>query len=345
MSTLRKGQGYGHESDADEDLRYSREGAYRKYDEHSEFRGSNLRASLSETEKQRSGAARIVKEDTLDAVGRQRVYGQSHDPPEGVCMSSAIESHRLRAPERVLRDDPLPTRSLAPVLDGGLEVLRGGNGSGGGHGGFDMVGGRAYRGRGDRVERSSTAHPYSGRDTHVRELREPDDVTRMERRSGGTAVMKDTRMAAARRDVRFSDVLRDGDYDEEFTAVNPRMPVREEIDDVPANRPSGRRASEVVSRRSRSPSTSSRNDGPKRKPAQPDRFDGTSSVEAFLEQFETCATYNRWTEEDRYVQLKLCLKGSAAGLLKDCREDVKTYKESGNQVATKIRCERSRGIV
>ena len=49
-----------------------------------------------------------------------------------------------------------------------------------------------------------------------------------------------------------------------------------------------------------------------RKPAKPDRFDGTTAVEAFLEQFETCSTYNRWTEEDRYVQLKLCLRGSAA---------------------------------
>ena len=66
-------------------------------------------------------------------------------------------------------------------------------------------------------------------------------------------------------------------------------------------------------------------DRPKRKPAQPEKFDGTTSVEAFLEHFHTCAKYNRWDEEDMYVQLKLCLKGSAAGLLKDCRQDIKTF--------------------
>ena len=39
-----------------------------------------------------------------------------------------------------------------------------------------------------------------------------------------------------------------------------------------------------------------------------------------------CARYSRWGEEDKYVQMKLCLKGSAAGILKDCRQDVKTFK-------------------
>ena len=71
---------------------------------------------------------------------------------------------------------------------------------------------------------------------------------------------------------------------------------------------------------------------PKRKPAQPEKFDGTTSVEAFLEQFHTCASYNRWDEEDKLVQLKLCLKGSAAGLLKDCREDVKTFAALENKI-------------
>ena len=48
-------------------------------------------------------------------------------------------------------------------------------------------------------------------------------------------------------------------------------------------------------------------------------------MEAFLEHFYTCAKYNRWDEEDMFVQLKLCLKGNAAGLLKDCRQDVRTF--------------------
>ena len=103
--------------------------------------------------------------------------------------------------------------------------------------------------------------------------------------------------------------------------------VRSGAGSAAAVRPSVARTSVERERRPRSPSSSDRADRPKRKPAQPDRFDGTSSVEAFLDQFDTCATYNRWTEEDRYVQLKLSLRGSAAGLLKDCREDVKSYKE------------------
>ena len=63
-----------------------------------------------------------------------------------------------------------------------------------------------------------------------------------------------------------------------------------------------------------------------RKETKPEKFDGTTSVEAFLEHFDTCAMYNRWDHEDRYVHLKLCLKGSAAGLLRDCREEVRTYE-------------------
>ena len=50
-----------------------------------------------------------------------------------------------------------------------------------------------------------------------------------------------------------------------------------------------------------------------------DKFDGTGAVDEFLEHFNTCAKYNRWGEEDKLVQLKCSLKGSAAGLLKECR--------------------------
>ena len=79
------------------------------------------------------------------------------------------------------------------------------------------------------------------------------------------------------------------------------------------------------SRQERSTS-SDRSGRPFHKETKPDKFDGTSSVEAFLEQFHTCAQYNRWKREDKYVHLKLCLKGSAAGLLRDCREDVLTFE-------------------
>jgi hypothetical protein len=86
----------------------------------------------------------------------------------------------------------------------------------------------------------------------------------------------------------------------------------------------GQRWSRERVRRSRSSSLKDRRgSSPRRKPAKPDRYDGTGSVEAFLEQFRTCAQYNRWDEEDKYVQLKLCLRGSAVGLLK---EDVTTFE-------------------
>ena len=58
-----------------------------------------------------------------------------------------------------------------------------------------------------------------------------------------------------------------------------------------------------------------RNSRASRKEIKPDKFDGITSVAAFLEKFNTCAKYNRWNREDRYVHLKICLKGSAAGLL------------------------------
>jgi len=48
---------------------------------------------------------------------------------------------------------------------------------------------------------------------------------------------------------------------------------------------------------------------------KPDRCDSSSSLEAFLAHFDTCATYNRWREDDRLAHLRSCLTGRAAEVL------------------------------
>ena len=46
-----------------------------------------------------------------------------------------------------------------------------------------------------------------------------------------------------------------------------------------------------------------------------ERYDGSTSLEAFLIQFENCADYNNWSESDRLAQLKGALRGQAAQIL------------------------------
>ena len=46
-----------------------------------------------------------------------------------------------------------------------------------------------------------------------------------------------------------------------------------------------------------------------------DRFDGTTSLEAFLAHFDNCARYNGWGYSDKLSQLKASLKGAAAEVL------------------------------
>ena len=46
-------------------------------------------------------------------------------------------------------------------------------------------------------------------------------------------------------------------------------------------------------------------------------FETTTCVESYLAQFEICARYNGWTNEDKTVHLKLALKGAAAQILWD----------------------------
>ena len=46
-----------------------------------------------------------------------------------------------------------------------------------------------------------------------------------------------------------------------------------------------------------------------------ERYDGSTPLEAFRVQFETCCEYNRWGEFDKLAQLKASLRGSAAQVL------------------------------
>ena len=48
---------------------------------------------------------------------------------------------------------------------------------------------------------------------------------------------------------------------------------------------------------------------------KPRIFDGSTSVEAFLQQFSTCAQYYNWKEEESSVQMKCALSGDAATLV------------------------------
>ena len=45
------------------------------------------------------------------------------------------------------------------------------------------------------------------------------------------------------------------------------------------------------------------------------RYDGTTSLNVFLDQFVTCAEYNNWDENSQLAHLKLSLDGGAAMLL------------------------------
>jgi len=49
----------------------------------------------------------------------------------------------------------------------------------------------------------------------------------------------------------------------------------------------------------------------------PEKFDGTTPLNIFLEQFESCAKYNEWNVDDKITHLRVSLKGNAAYILYD----------------------------
>ena len=58
--------------------------------------------------------------------------------------------------------------------------------------------------------------------------------------------------------------------------------------------------------------------GGRSKPAhymKPNKFDGNTSIDTFLIQFETAADYNMWTSEEKCANLKCCLSGQTGQIL------------------------------
>jgi len=49
----------------------------------------------------------------------------------------------------------------------------------------------------------------------------------------------------------------------------------------------------------------------------PEKFDGTTTLNIFLGQFESCAKYNKWNVDDKITQLRDSLEGNAAYILGD----------------------------
>ena len=82
---------------------------------------------------------------------------------------------------------------------------------------------------------------------------------------------------------------------------------------------------------------------------KPAKFDGTSSFETFMAQFNNCADYNNWKSTDRLAHLKACLIGDAGQVLWDSSPEAKNTlrkltellknRFSGSQQSDKYRME------
>ena len=62
-----------------------------------------------------------------------------------------------------------------------------------------------------------------------------------------------------------------------------------------------------------------------------DRYDGSTSLEAFLAHFDNCSRYNNWTYNDKISQLKAALTGSAAEILLESERNM-SYRELRNEL-------------
>ena len=79
-------------------------------------------------------------------------------------------------------------------------------------------------------------------------------------------------------------------------------------------RRSGRKESEPSSQDESSERRKKNSAGPKLQ-MKPEKFDGRSSWETFINQFENCAHYNRWNAKDKAAYLRWSMTGMAAQLL------------------------------
>jgi len=73
---------------------------------------------------------------------------------------------------------------------------------------------------------------------------------------------------------------------------------------------------------------------PRKNRLLPDKFNGSTSVEAFLAQYEACARYNKWKENDKLAHLCWCLSGPASQILWDVGP---SHELSYKQLVQKVR--------
>jgi hypothetical protein len=94
--------------------------------------------------------------------------------------------------------------------------------------------------------------------------------------------------------------------------------------DSPNKREGGDSASTINSKFAIGQSVSSR----PRNMMKPGKFDGSTSLDTFLIQFDTVARYNEWCDDDRCAQLKCCLTGTAGQVLWELGDpDKLTYQQ------------------
>ena len=63
-------------------------------------------------------------------------------------------------------------------------------------------------------------------------------------------------------------------------------------------------------------------------------YDGNTPWKPFLIQFEVCAKFNKWNEDQKVAQLQSCLSGKATHVVWDTdMDDIRSYK----QLAEKLR--------
>lgn len=121
-----------------------------------------------------------------------------------------------------------------------------------------------------------------------------------------------THKAKIRDDVWSSDS--DAEYHSRRSVAGRKLPLEENRlrHRYPSRRHARDSGSPHQARRRRSKHESRRS---RKHWIKPDRYDGSSSLEAFLAHFDSCATYNRWHDDDRLAYLRSCLTGRAAEVL------------------------------
>jgi len=175
---------------------------------------------------------------------------------------------------------------------------------------------KAEKQKGDKVHkrrRGKTAHPNPYRAKYMSSDSDEDEVSARKQNENTTPSDKSGRKHSTSR------------------THNNGKDLSENYDHVKNKRLS----SKSHGRREYSPDSSNDEMGPiHARKLVPAKFNGTTSVDSFFAQFESCALYNRWGERDKVAHLRWCLIDSAANILWDRGENTQslTYKELSQKV-------------